>query len=170
MWTGPVRCVFYMAAWGLACFPLGRGFKALRLNWDRAPFAEWPWEQSGRFYERLGIRRWKDLVPDVSRMFPGIVPKKAFSVRPGAALLRDMLSETCVAELTHAVLCVAGLAMPWLWAGIGGVAVTLVYIGLGNLPFMMIQRYNRPRFRRMLTAAEARERRQMDARTDPLEQ
>lgn len=170
VWKGPVGCVCYMAAWGLACFPLGRIFKRMKLRWDRPPFAELPWEQSGRFYEKLGIRYWKDFAPDVSRMFPGSMPKKQFETRPDAAYMRDMLSETCVAELTHLLLCATGLALIPLWPGPGGIILYIVYAMVGNVPFIMIQRYNRPRFRRMLAATEAWERRRMNARTDSFEQ
>lgn len=159
-----------MAAWGLLCFPLGRLFKRLGLDWERPPFREWSWEDGGRVYERVGIRAWKDLAPDVSKLVPFIVPKKAMSGRPTPAVLRDMLRETCVAELTHYMLIVAGLGLMPLWPGIGGVALYLFYAIVGNLAFVMIQRYNRPRFRRMLAAAEAWERRHADAGTDPIEQ
>lgn len=39
--------------------------------------------------------------------------------------------------------------MPFLWRGIGGVAFAAVYILLGNVPFVIIQRYNRPRLQRL---------------------
>ena len=167
---GFVRCLVYMAVWSVACFPLGRLFKQMGLRWDRFPFAAFDWEHGGAIYLCTGIRRWKDLVPDVSKMFPGIVPKKVITGRPGPALLRDMLAETCVAELTHLMLCVTGLAMPFMWPGWGGVCTYVVYVLLGNLPFIMIQRYNRPRFRLLLEAAERRERRLADAGTDTVEQ
>lgn len=169
MLNGPLRCLIYIAAWGILCFPMGRFIKRLSPRWDRRPFAPWSWEEEGRFYERLGIRVWKNFAPDVSWVFPGIVPKKEVVGRPTAAGMRDMLLETCVAEVTHAILCVAGLAILPLWPGSGGVVVFLVYIFIGNVPFIMIQRYNRPRFQLLLQAVEARERRLMDARSDPLQ-
>ena len=163
-------CVVYMAVWGILCFPLGRLFKRLRLNWARPPFSPFPWEKEGQVYERLGIRRWKDIAPDVSKLFPSIVPRKTLSGRLTPELVRDMLEETCVAELTHLVLCIVGLALAPLWPGAGGILLYIAYVALGNVPFIIIQRYNRPRFRRMLTIAEARERRQSHARTDTFEQ
>ena len=170
MTMGWARCAVYMAAWGLLCFPLGRLFKALPLHWDRFPFACRAWEREGAIYERLGVRAWKDLVPDVSKWFPRIVPRKAITGRFGAETLRDMLKETCVAELTHWLLCLAGLAMLPLWPGPGGIMLYLVYVLLGNVPFIIIQRYNRPRFGRLLAAAERRERRLANAGTDTLQQ
>ena len=170
MWRGLARCIAYMAAWGLLCFPLGRFIKGLHPRWDRRPFLDAAWERGGSVYEKLGIRVWKDLMPDVSRMFPGTIPKKAFQGKVTAALMRDMLEETCVAEITHVLLCATGLALIPLCPGPWGIALYIVYAVLGNISFIMIQRYNRPRFRRLLEAAEARERRRVDARTDTVQQ
>ncbi len=39
--------------------------------------------------------------------------------------------------------------MLWIWPGAGGIIVTVIYILLGNLPFIIIQRYNRPRLQRL---------------------
>ena len=160
----------YTAAWGAACFPLGRLLKRLPLNWERPPFAGMAWERGGAVYEGLGIRCWKDIAPDVSRWFPGIVPRKAFSGMVTAQKARDMLAETCVAELTHLILCLTGLVMLPLWPGAGGLVYYGIYALLGNLPFIAIQRYNRPRYRQLLEKAERRERRLGDARTDTVEQ
>ena len=167
---GLARCLIYMALWGLVTFPLGRLFKRMGLRWDRWPFAARPWERGGRVYEGLGVRAWKDLVPDVSKVFPSIVPRKEITGLFGPDLLRDMLAETCVAELVHDMLIVAGLALPFLWPGPWGIAVLLIYVVLGNLPFIIIQRYNRPRFGRLLEAAERRERRLADAGSDTIQQ
>lgn len=164
------KCLAYMALWGLLCFPLGRLLKRLDLSWDCPPFRTADWERGGAVYERVGIRRWKDLVPDVSRLVPRIVPRKAMGARPTPAALEDMLREGCVAELVHWLLPLPGLALMGLWPGAGGILMYAVYVILGNLPFIMIQRYNRPRFDRMLQASRARERRRMDAGSDTVEQ
>lgn len=166
---GAWKCLAYMAMWGVLTFPMGRLFKRLNLQWDRPPFRAMKWERGGAVYERAGIRLWKDFVPDVSKVFPRIVPRKAIDGRPTPAAMRDMLAETCVAELVHWVLLLPGLALFALWPGPGGVAMYIAYAVVGNLPFIMIQRYNRPRFVRMLAAAEARERRRMDAGFDTVE-
>lgn len=33
--------------------------------------------------------------------------------------------------------------------GVGGVCITIIYIVLGNLPFIVVQRYNRPRLQKL---------------------
>ena len=60
-----------------------------------------------------------------------------------------MIEETCVAELTHGLLCIAGLFLLKIWPGAGGIFLTVIYIVFGNLPFLLIQRYNRPRLVRL---------------------
>ena len=73
-----------------------------------------------------------------------------------------MIQETCVAELTHALLCLAGIAVFWIWPGPGGLILFLIDVFLGNLPFILIQRYNRPRLIRLMAAAERREERRRE--------
>lgn len=163
------KCVLYMAILGILTFPIGRLLKKLDLRWDRPPFRALAWERGGEAYARVGIRRWKDLVPDVSKVFPQIVPPKAIGGKVTPEVLEDMLKETCVAELVHWLLLLPGLALIWLWPGAGGVITYAVYAVIGNLPFIMIQRYNRPRFARLLAAARARERRKTNAGTDPVQ-
>ena len=63
--------------------------------------------------------------------------------------LPDMLLETCVAELTHSLLCVIGLYCLRLWPGAGGMIIYWIYIVLFNLPYIFIQRYNRPRLMKL---------------------
>ena len=43
--------------------------------------------------------------------------------------------------------------------GTGGAVVTAIYILFGNLPFLIIQRYNRPRLQKLLAAQQRRSRR-----------
>ena len=59
-----------------------------------------------------------------------------------------MIQETCAAELTHLLAAVAGLWCLHLWPGAGGITVAAVF-ALINMPFILIQRYNRPRFLRL---------------------
>ena len=62
---------------------------------------------------------------------------------------RTFLQETCVAEFVH--WCLLLLSFP-LYSYVPtpfGAAVTILY-ALSNLPFIFIQRYNRPRLLRLL--------------------
>ena len=59
--------------------------------------------------------------------------------------------------MVHNLLNIAGLWLLNLWEGIGGVIVYLVYVLLGNLPFIIVQRYNRPRLKVLLNRLELKE-------------
>lgn len=147
-----IVCILYLTILGLLCFPLGRLMARLSFSTDRFPFRAYPFERNGKIYEKLQIRSWQHNAPDISRLVPGIVPRKEIPRRPDAQMLRRMVNETCVAELTHVLLCAAGLALLWLWPGAGGEILYAVYVLAGNVPFILIQRYNRPRLLRLLRA------------------
>ena len=61
-----------------------------------------------------------------------------------------MIQETCIAEFVHIVLFVLGFGCVLIWEGPGGWMAAAVYNLLGNVPFILIQRYNRPRLQRLL--------------------
>lgn len=52
-----------------------------------------------------------------------------------------------------------GLGALWLWPGWGGVVLWLIWFLLANLPFILIQRYNRPRLMRLHALLQRREQR-----------
>lgn len=145
-----VYCVFYIAALGVVSFLLGRLFPKRLLRYDGFFFRCRKWERSGRVYDLLSVRRWQSKVPDMSRLFAKLMPPKRMDAMPGCEEILCMIEETCVAEAVHELLCIAGLFLLRIWRGLGGTVVWLLYVLLGNLPFIVIQRYNRPRFVEML--------------------
>jgi glycosyl-4,4'-diaponeurosporenoate acyltransferase len=121
-----------------------------RFNPDGAVCRSRFWEKGGRFYERfVRIRSWKRHVPDGAgwtgdRGFP----KKRLQER-SVGYMQDFLTETCRAELTHwVILFFAPLFFLWnkFWVG----WIMIAYALAENLPLIMVQRYNRQRFRRIL--------------------
>ena len=66
----------------------------------------------------------------------------------GGEEVRYLLDETCIAELIHGLLCVAGLHCMDYWPGAGGMIFAVLYL-VGNLLFVCIQRHNRPRLVRV---------------------
>lgn len=145
-----LRCVCYYAVAGIASFFVGRLVSRHRFRYDAVPFRPFPFEKEGRIYKKIGIARWQGKVPDMSRILKGLMPPKALAGRPDRETLLVMVQETCVAELVHWLLCLAGLASLWLWPGAGGLLSWLLYCLVGNLPFILIQRYNRPRLLKLL--------------------
>lgn len=54
------------------------------------------------------------------------------------------------------LLCIMGLGCPLIWKSIGGWILFALYL-LGNIPFILIQRYNRPKLVRLLKRLQLRE-------------
>lgn len=142
-----IFCFAYAAALGVLSFFLGRLLPKRWLHPDKFPFRTYAWED--RLWKALQIRKWQAKVPDMSRLFKKLMPEKKLTQQT-VQELPLMIEETCVAELTHGLLCIAGLALLAIWPGIGGIILTVIYIVFGNLPFLLIQRYNRPRLQKLL--------------------
>ena len=153
---GFVKCACYIIVLGAANFLLGRLLPKRWFRYDAFPFRSFAFEREGRIYERLRIKRWQNKVPDMSRLFARLMPAKRLKGRPDEATLTVMLQETCVAEAVHWGLSAAGLLCLRLWRGLWGAAVSLAYFLLGNLPFILIQRYNRPRLAGLLERVRER--------------
>lgn len=147
---GFLKSVLYIAALGILATPAGRMISKAELDPGRFPYRSLPFEREGKLYEKLGIRRWKTLVPDMSRYLTKILPPKQVAFRDGIEKLEVLIHETCVAECVHGLLCILGLGIVYLWPGPGGAVLAALYILLGNLPFILIQRYNRPRLLKLL--------------------
>lgn len=142
------KCVWYFGATGVVAFFAGR---LLPKNWFRPdwfPYRSYPFEKSGRVYNKLKIKYWQNKVPDMSKILPGMMPAKKLGRNIKQNLPR-MLQETCVAEFVHTVLCFSGLYCLRLWPGVGGIIAFVLYVVLFNLPFILIQRYNRPRLMKL---------------------
>lgn len=119
----------------------------------RFPYRLFDFEKEGRIYVAFGVRKWKDMVPDMSAILPGIIPSKKMPVIVTPTQVELLIRETCVAEWIHELLCFMGFGCVFLWKGIGGFTVSLLYV-LGNIPYIIIQRYNRPKLIRLLQKLE----------------
>lgn len=155
---GFIRCAAYIAALGCISFILGRLMPKRWFNGNAFPYRSFRFEKEGAVYDALNIKQWQNLLPDMSRLFPKLMPAKRMTNGTDRAALELMVQETCVAEFTHTLLCLMGLMCLALWRGAGGRAVYAAYVLLGNLPFILIQRYNRPRLMRLMKRAGTRAR------------
>lgn len=139
---------------GIIAHFAGEALPRERFDPESALFRERPREQGGRFYEKLGIKLWKDKLPDKSRVSGGGY-SKSIRERPSPAHLRRLVRESCVAEFVH--LCLAAVSPVFLVTMRGGMSVAAaVLYALHNIPFIMIQRYNRPRLKKTAAALERR--------------
>ena len=87
----------------------------------------------------------------MSKLLP-FLPRKAVTSR-SADRARLLVQETCVAEAVHLGLMALALPVLLIWPGWGGVLLAAAY-ALGNVPFILIQRYNRPRLLRLAERLE----------------
>ena len=147
------KCFLYLMICGAASFVFGRLLPKEWFHGDQPPFQPQPFEQDGKVYECLRVRKWQNRLPDMSRILPGLIPPKSLTGDYVQRLPR-MIQETCVAELIHALLCIAGLYVLKLWRGIGGIVIYLLYVGVCNVPYIIIQRYNRPRLLKLYRRLE----------------
>ena len=149
--SGFAKCVIWLIALALLAHPLGQALPRRWFDGERFPYRCYKWEKQGRIYTRIGVERWKTLVPDMSRLLGDMVKKQlAPDGKTDYALL---VQETCVAECVHFCLGLLSLGAFALCRSGWMVCIVAVYILLGNLPFQIIQRYNRPRLLRLMRKA-----------------
>ena len=115
-----------------------------KLDENKRPFKSKKWERNGKIYDKLKIRKWKGKLPDMSKILPFLRPKKVVSGTTSKDL-RALIKETCVAEIVHTVLMILSIGVVFICPGKLGV-ILYIFCFIGNLPFILIQRYNRPQY------------------------
>lgn len=142
-WTQLGRLVLTIAVVGALAHFIGEALPRTWFHPKKFPYRAFAWEQNGKFYQRIGIQRWKDWMPDKSKFVKSTYAKRVGSMRSAEHMLR-LVQETCVAEIVHWVLLFISPILLWTMESPGSGLCTFVY-GISNLPFIAIQRYNRPR-------------------------
>ncbi len=144
--TETLRFVIPVAVIGILAHVIGEALPRRWFDASRFPYRAYAFERNGRFYEALGIRKWKNVLPDKSRIAPGTYRKaiRGGAQQHSAAHMERLLQETCVAECVHWALLVISPILLFTMESPAAYVMTPLY-GLSNLPYIMIQRYNRPR-------------------------
>lgn len=144
--TETLRFVIPVAVIGILAHVIGEALPRRWFDASRFPYRAYAFERNGRFYEALGIRKWKNVLPDKSRIAPGTYHKaiRGSAQQHSAAHMERLLQETCVAECVHWALLVISPILLFTMESPAAYVMTPLY-GLSNLPYIMIQRYNRPR-------------------------
>lgn len=113
------------------------------------------WENEGEFYIKyLKIKKWKKFLPDGAKIFRmGFLKKNIASKK--SEYFKKFIIESRRAEFTH------WLAMPpailfFLWNNFYAGLFMILYAVLANLPCIVAQRYNRPRFENLLNKEKRR--------------
>ena len=108
------------------------------------------WEKDGNVYQEVfKIKKWKQHLPDGARVLGRLGFRKKQLNDTSTGYFEAFLTETCRAELTHwIIIFFAPFFFLWNRPGVG--LFMIFYALLENVPFIIAQRYNRYRFRRLL--------------------
>ena len=161
-----LKSLIYYTICGVASHFIGEALPRKWFRYDRFPFRAWKWEKNGTIYEKIHIQDWKDHMPDLSRLMKDMVPKR-LGFCPTAEQVRTLIAETCVAEAVHVCLCLVAPVIWLFWRNGMGIFLTGVVI-VCNLPFIWIQRYNRPALIAFAKRLEEREERRRYASAHPV--
>lgn len=146
-----IYCLLYLLIISVVVFLIGRIFPRNWIKENKFPFKIYKWEKNGKIYEKLKIKKWKTKLPDASlllnKLIPSLYPTKRMKNKE-IAKAKVLVKESCVAEGTHKAVSILGVFCIYIWKSIGGVIVTIVFY-LFNVPFILIQRYNRPRLEKL---------------------
>ena len=152
----------YILVVGLGCFFAGLLVPREKIDENKFPFKAFKWEKSGAVYEKLHIKKWKSKLPEMSKITHLIFPKKLKKNMTSQDFDR-LVKESCVAEISHYVLCVFSLGIYYIWRGKLGAFLALTYNVIGNVTYIVIQRYNRPHFIAVRDKLRLREERRVNA-------
>lgn len=113
-------------------------------------FKEKPFERGGRFYlDKCKIKRWKNSLPELSDFLKCVFPKKSILDYSDNYLV-IYLNESCRAEITHEAI-IASSFLFFIWNGLTMSLLIFIVAFILNIPFIIIQRYNRPRVIKILS-------------------
>jgi glycosyl-4,4'-diaponeurosporenoate acyltransferase len=98
-------------------------------------------------FERAGVRRWKDVLPDGGSIGSLGFPKRSLASRDMEYLER-FATETLRAEAIHWTGMLGALALPPIWGWGAGGLLAIAWCAV-DAPFIAVQRYNRARLARI---------------------
>lgn len=137
-----VFSIMYVGITGLISFYVGALLPRSIFDETKFPYKSFKFEKGGKIYDKLNIRKWKGEIIDMSKIMTIILPKQ-LPLGSKSEDVYSLIKETCVAEAVHWILCVISMGNLWIWKSIEGVLIWGLCI-LGNMPFIFVQRYNRP--------------------------
>lgn len=135
-------------------FHLGIGYSCSKIAIDKILLNSWlyktfAWENNGTIYQNIfRVRSWKRFIPQGSAIYPGAFSLQHLkSIDP--AYLDRWLRESIRAEYCHWMMILPGFAF-FLWNDVAGGVWVMVYALVTNIVPIILQRYNRPRIRRLI--------------------
>jgi glycosyl-4,4'-diaponeurosporenoate acyltransferase len=108
------------------------------------------WEKNGDVYQQFfDVKKWKDRLPEMGDNSPNQFRKTRMNTTDPMYLYIFIL-ETVRAEMCHGLAFIFGILVLMNNPTVPGLFFLLLYITLVNVPFVIIQRFNRPRLERLL--------------------
>ncbi|MBR6603768.1 MAG: hypothetical protein IKK94_07110 [Clostridia bacterium] len=138
--------IFTLTA-GIIAHIFGLVFPKKLLKYNVFPFREYSYEAGGSFYNKFHISKWIAKAPDMSKVVPYMFKKKLNKEMSSEHIFK-YIKETCLSELVHYLLILSSPVLLFTVRGRRGLIFMLIYI-FCNIPFIMIQRYNRPKLVRL---------------------
>lgn len=111
------------------------------------------WEKRGEFYQRVfRVKLWKKLLPELGDIVKSVFPKKRIKEYT-REYLNKYIFESCKSEMTHWCIIFSTLLF-FLWSEFEPAMMIVLLAIILNLPYIIIQRYNRPRIMGMVENIE----------------
>lgn len=134
------------AVWHYATFFLCISINISAFDPKRRIYQPHKWEKEGKFYnDVLKINKWKDFLPQH-------IGKDGFSKDHiddfSIEYIDEFILETCRGEWNHSMNCVFAVVLMIINNFTIGIILTIL-LWLGNMPFAIIQRYNRFRLQKL---------------------
>lgn len=125
-------------------------------SYKRWIFGERKWEKDGQVYHQiLKIKYWKNRLPELADFLKSVFPKKQIK-EYSQKYLQAYLIESCKAELTHWCIILSSWLF-LLWCNLKICVIIGLFAVVVNLPYIAIQRYNRPRIVKLIRSIEKRQ-------------
>jgi len=125
--------------------------KDQKFDYNKIPYKTYKWEKEGKIYDKIfKVSKWKKFLPDGGAIMKGGYKKKNIT-NFSKENFQKYIIESCRAELSH-LLAIIPFWVFGLFAPIEVIYIMLAYALLVNLPCIITQRYNRPRFIRLINS------------------
>ena len=160
-------CILYIPVIGLLSQFIGVRLPRSWFHPKRFPYAAWKWEKQGKIYNKTYVYKWKDALPDMSRISRRMVRKSITPAQFTPEHVDRLVVETCVAEMVHLILMLLSPVIYWINPTCLGAVIAIAY-ALSHVPFIIIQRYNRPTLVTLSKRLKEREERIKHAHPDPV--
>lgn len=138
--------IFIAALWHFISFYLCVFINTSFFDADKKMYRPKKWERGGKFYsDTMKINSWKDLLPQH-------IGKNGFSKdhlnELSIEYIDEFIMETCRGEWNHTLNCTISILLMIINDLFTGIIFSAM-IFIGNIPFAIIQRYNRFRLQRL---------------------